>query len=532
MQGSLVGSAATRASARLASLALIAAAGGGGRNRAGRPRRGHRCRATRSAAERCADSRGDSTAPTGASRVAAEQRPAKESPAFFKSGAGIRCWPSWLRAWATPCTPPPTIASIHRARTRRRDDETPHANPSGAAACARGFSRRRSARRRRPAPSKERSSINRMPSFRAQRSRRPVRGDVTTVTDQEGIYRFVGLQPATYTVRTELSGFVTQESQADVGMGRTVTVDFALKLTTLSEKVEVRASASAVDVRSSATETTVSSDLLNLMPIYSATSTGLLNNAPGINSSSAYGAQGSYGNALLMDGVDTRDPEGGSAWTFFNQNLIQEIQIGGLGAPAEYGGFTGAIINTVTKSGTNAFSGLFSLRYTNDSLASDNVSQDYLDREPDAWRRRDRHQARRLHRPGRRTAEARQGVLLRQRPAVFGEPEPGGTGDQADGYQSALQHEVHAPADGDRHVDPRNAVRHLQPDRPRRVLARVAGGRQPDGDRGRPGVGVERAVPQDLRQQQPARSEVYRLLGLLLSRPGRSVDLHIRWRER
>ena len=75
------------------------------------------------------------------------------------------------------------------------------------------------------------------------------RGTVTTVTDAEGIFRFVGLQPATYTVRTELSGFVTQESQAEVGMGRTVTVDFSLKLTTLSENVEVRASASAVDVQ-------------------------------------------------------------------------------------------------------------------------------------------------------------------------------------------------------------------------------------------------------------------------------------------
>jgi len=208
------------------------------------------------------------------------------------------------------------------------------------------------------------------------------RGTVTTVTDAEGIFRFVGLQPATYTVKTELSGFVAQELQAEVGMGRTVTVDFSLKLTSLSENVEVRASASAVDVRSSSTETTVSSDLLTLMPIYSATSTGLLNNAPGVNSSSAYGAQGSYGNALLMDGVDTRDPEGGSAWTFFNQNLIQEIQIGGLGAPAEYGGFTGAIINTVTKSGTNAFSGLFSLRYTNDSLAGDNISQEFLTANP------------------------------------------------------------------------------------------------------------------------------------------------------
>jgi hypothetical protein len=208
------------------------------------------------------------------------------------------------------------------------------------------------------------------------------RGSQSTVTDQEGVFRFVAVQPDTYTVKVELTSFATQESQATVGIGRTVTVDVSLKLSTLAENIEVRSTASAVDVRSSATETSVSNDLLTLTPIYSATSTGLLNYAPGINSSSAYGAQGSYGNALLMDGVDTRDPEGGSAWTFFNQNLIQEIQIGGLGAPAEYGGFTGAIINTITKSGTNAYAGLFSMRYTNDSLAGDNLGQSALTANP------------------------------------------------------------------------------------------------------------------------------------------------------
>jgi hypothetical protein len=154
-----------------------------------------------------------------------------------------------------------------------------------------------------------------------------------------------------------------------------------MKVSGVSESVEVTA-ASTVDVKSSSTHTNISSDLLTLMPIYSSTSTGLLNSAPGINNSSAYGAQASYGNALLMDGVDTRDPQGGSAWTFFNQNLIEEIQVGGLGAAAEYGGFTGGIINTVTKSGGNAFTGLFSMRYTNDSLASNNISQDVLKQNP------------------------------------------------------------------------------------------------------------------------------------------------------
>jgi Carboxypeptidase regulatory-like domain len=204
------------------------------------------------------------------------------------------------------------------------------------------------------------------------------RGSQSTVTDADGMFRFVGVVPATYALKAELTGFLT-ESQPEVivGLGKTVTAEFSLKVGGVSETVEVTA-ASTVDVRSSATHTNISNDMLTLTPIYSPTSTGLLNYAPGINNSSAYGAQGSYGNALLMDGVDTRDPQGGSAWTFFNQNMIQEIQVGGLGAPAEYGGFTGAIINTVTKSGGNAFSGLFSLRYTGDSLAADNLSNEIL----------------------------------------------------------------------------------------------------------------------------------------------------------
>jgi hypothetical protein len=210
------------------------------------------------------------------------------------------------------------------------------------------------------------------------------RGAQSAVTDADGMYRLVGVQPwPSYSLKAELSGFLPQEVETvGVGMGTTATVDFALKLAGVSETVEVRATASAVDVKSAATETRLSTELLTKMPIYDATSTNLLNYAPGINSGSAFGGQGNLGNALLLDGVDTRDPEGGSAWTFFNQNLIQEIQIGGLGAPAEYGGFTGAIINTVTKSGSNAYSGLFSIRYTNDSLASKNLDSEILTANP------------------------------------------------------------------------------------------------------------------------------------------------------
>ena len=81
------------------------------------------------------------------------------------------------------------------------------------------------------------------------------RGAQSTVSDGEGNFRFVGVAPATYVLKAELSSFISQE-QVDVvvGMGKTVTAEFALKVGGVTENVEVRA-ASIVDVKSSATST-------------------------------------------------------------------------------------------------------------------------------------------------------------------------------------------------------------------------------------------------------------------------------------
>ena len=40
--------------------------------------------------------------------------------------------------------------------------------------------------------------------------------------------------------------------------------------------------------------------------------------------------------------IDVSDPEGGTPFAFFNFNLMKEVQLVALGAPAEYGGFTDA----------------------------------------------------------------------------------------------------------------------------------------------------------------------------------------------
>ena len=213
-------------------------------------------------------------------------------------------------------------------------------------------------------------------------------GSQTQVSDAQGEYRFLGLAPGTYGIKAELQGFRPKEQQGIVvNMSRTVAVNVALSVGGIAETVNVVASSITVDTTTTATDTTVSQDLLFSMPMsHNNPAVNLLQYIPGVTTnsggSSALGGAADYGSALMIDGVDTRDPSGGSSWVFYNYNIIEEVQVGSLGQQAEYGGFTGAVINTVTKSGGNRFSFLSEYRYTSDSLSSNNASDENIEANP------------------------------------------------------------------------------------------------------------------------------------------------------
>jgi len=201
-------------------------------------------------------------------------------------------------------------------------------------------------------------------------------GSQTQVTDARGEFRFVGLEVGNYALKAELPGFRAKEEPAlDLGIGKTIDVKVDMQVSGLSENVQVVASSINVDTTTTATDTTLSQELLFSMPISRTNAAvNIVNNAPGVNNGAAYGGGAGTGSSLMLDGVDTRDPEGGSAWTFFNYNIMEEVQIGGLGAPAEYGGFTGAVVNVITKSGGNKFSSLAEMRFSNESLSGNNIT--------------------------------------------------------------------------------------------------------------------------------------------------------------
>lgn len=205
-------------------------------------------------------------------------------------------------------------------------------------------------------------------------------GSRNSVTDGSGQYRFLALDPGTYSVQVALSGFAAKKREnVAVSISKDARVDFTLGVQQLSETVEVVGEAPVVDTSSSATDANLTQETLFLLPIRpNNAATEMLNLLPGVNAGSAYGGDADTANGLLLDGVDTRDPEGGSAWTFFNYNILQEVQVSGIGAPAEYGAFTGAVVNSITKSGGNQFSGLFEAYYSDDGLGGNNITADIV----------------------------------------------------------------------------------------------------------------------------------------------------------
>ena len=63
------------------------------------------------------------------------------------------------------------------------------------------------------------------------------------------------------------------------------------------------------------------------------------------------GTQGS--NGFSVDGVNLTESSLGDQWSQVNYNWLEQVQVVGLGAPAEYGTSTGAIVNGVLRSGSN-----------------------------------------------------------------------------------------------------------------------------------------------------------------------------------
>ena len=186
-----------------------------------------------------------------------------------------------------------------------------------------------------------------------------LQGTQTQVTDGEGNYRFPSLPPGHYTVKAELASFKTVEQPVDIGLDRTVTLNLKMSLAGVTESVTVQATSPTVDTTSTTTGVSVTPDMFNKLPVrrdfYALTTM-----APGVTSDMVgpivYGSS-SAENQYIIYGLNTTGVQLGDKGKTLNNDFVQEVEVKTGGLPAEYGRMTGGVVNVLTKSGGNQFSG-------------------------------------------------------------------------------------------------------------------------------------------------------------------------------
>ena len=206
-------------------------------------------------------------------------------------------------------------------------------------------------------------------------SSRSLQGERTTVTDINGVYSFPGLPPGTYTVRFEMDGMSTVERTAAVPLGGTVTMDQILSIAPVREVVVVHGARPA-PVSSPAGASNLRTEQFSQLPVgrtpfaLAELSPGLTDNTPNNNQVTISGAF-AYDNVFLMDGVDVNDNVLGQPNPLFIEDAIEEVQVLTSGVSAEYGRFSGGVVNIITKSGSNLFSGALRSSFTNSSWSTE-----------------------------------------------------------------------------------------------------------------------------------------------------------------
>jgi hypothetical protein len=203
----------------------------------------------------------------------------------------------------------------------------------------------------------------------------------TSVTGPAGSYVINLMPPGTYTILVEMSGFLrVTRTGVKLQAGQQATFDWKMQLGALEEAVTVLGDAPLVDRSSNTVGGTLSEREMEEVPSNFRNFTALTALVPGITPSPAtssfeggsVSANGSPSNSnvYLIDGTYNNDDRLGSNAPQVRVVLdtITEYQVLGNQYSVEYGGGVGAIMNMVTRGGTNTFAGRVYTYFRDDKL--------------------------------------------------------------------------------------------------------------------------------------------------------------------
>jgi hypothetical protein len=216
----------------------------------------------------------------------------------------------------------------------------------------------------------------------------------TAATDGSGHYSILALPPGNYRLTATNAGFENGVvDKITLNVNDALKFDFDLKVGNVNQTVSVDASTMQVDTANTSMGTTITSSQILSMPLNGRSYLDLLSLQPGVapaNTQSSYNdrapASGLYGssgtvstdgqpewaNAFLVNGADVNETKNMGAGMIPDADSVAEFRLITNSFSAEYGKFTGSVMNTVTKSGTNSFHGTLFEFYRNQKLNATN----------------------------------------------------------------------------------------------------------------------------------------------------------------
>jgi carboxypeptidase family protein/TonB-dependent receptor-like protein len=213
---------------------------------------------------------------------------------------------------------------------------------------------------------------------------------IAGTTDTDGVYQVPGLNVGRYAIRVTLSGFQTVvREEVVVRQGQTATVEIGMKVSSLSEEVTVKGESPVVDTRSANVNVSLDKNLLENTPggkdiwnILEYKVPGLDFAVPDVGGNQAglqraFTARGTPNaqNVQLLNGVNVGDPAAiGFSMNYYDPSSFDNILVSS-GAQDISVGTSGVVINMVTKSGTNRFSGQVLQTYQGEKTQTDNIDE-------------------------------------------------------------------------------------------------------------------------------------------------------------
>lgn len=196
-----------------------------------------------------------------------------------------------------------------------------------------------------------------------------LQGTRSAVTNANGDYLFRVLPPGDYTVEFAIPGFQKQTKPAKLSAAQESRVDAELKLAGVTVATTVVATRDTISTDATDSLTLTSASLEKLPTARTFQTAVAL--APGAQEVSGYNAPSisgalTYENLYMINGVAIQDNIRATPYNLYIEDAVQETTTSTSGISAEYGRFAGGVINVITKSGGNNFSGSFRTTLTND----------------------------------------------------------------------------------------------------------------------------------------------------------------------